>query len=88
MSNSSSVLNPYSYGGYSNVSTMGDTVSITTSAPSAYSNHVYAIDNTGGFTLNPATVLYEPEKRHNLRADGKLPHDVWALMFNNGVLHD
>ena len=88
MTISSSVLNTYGYGGYSNVSTMGDTVSITTSAPSAYSNHVYTIDNAGGFTLNPATVLYEPEKRHNLRDDGKLPHDVWALMFNNGVLHD
>jgi hypothetical protein len=92
MSNSSSVLNPYSYGGYSNVSSMGDTVSITTSAPSLYIDHVYTTDNTGGFTLNPvagpATGFYEPEKRHNLRAGGKLPHDVWALMFNNGVLHD
>jgi hypothetical protein len=91
MTISSSVLNTYGYGGYSNVSTMGDTVSITTSAPSAYSNHVYTIDNTGGFggfTLNPAAELYEPEKRHNLRDNGKLPHDVWALMFNNGVLHD
>ena len=91
MTISSSVLNTYGYGGYSNVSTMGDTVSITTSAPSAYSDHVYTIDNTGGFggfTLNPAAGFYEPEKRHNLRADGKLPHDVWALMFNNGVLHD
>ncbi len=88
MSNSSSVLNTYSYGGYSNVSTMGDTVSITTSAPSAYSDHVYTIDNTFGITLNPATELYEPEKRHNLRDNGLLPHDVWAVMFNNGVLHD
>lgn len=84
MTISSSVLNTYGYGGYSNVSTMGDTVSITTSAPAA----VYTIDNTGGFTLNSAAGLYEPEKRHNLRADGKLPHDVWAVMFNNGVLHD
>jgi len=87
MSNSSSVLNIYGCVDYSNVSTMEDTVSITTSAPS-----VYTIDNTSGVTLNTvtslATVFYEPEKRHNLRADGKLPHDIWASMFNNGVLHD
>ena len=92
MSNSSSVLNTYSYGGYSNVLTMGDTVSITTSSSPSHSNHVYTIDNTSGITLNPVTGsaagFYEPEKRHNLRAGGKLPHDLWALMFNNGVLHD
>lgn len=89
MTINSSILNNYNYNGYSNISSVGDTVTITTGSPS-YSNHVYTVDtgSTGGYSLKSAAGIYEPEKRHHLKDEGKLPHDVWALMFNNGVLND
>jgi len=30
----------------------------------------------------------EPEKRHSLRDNGSIPFDIWAKMFNKGILND
>lgn len=89
MNTNSSVLNNYNYNGYSNISSTGDTVTVTTSSPS-YNNPVYTIDSatTIGYPTELTTNIYQSEKRYNLRDNGKLPHDLWAKLFNKGVLHD
>lgn len=90
MSINSSVLTNYNYTGYSNISSSGDTVTVTTSSP-IYNNHVYTVDTTsinGGYTLSSAAGVYKPEKRYHLRDEGKLPYDVWAVLFNDSILND
>ena len=79
MTINNSVLSSY---GYSNISTMGDTVTVT-SSPSyhgyASAGQVYTIDSS---------LHNDPTKRYSLKNEGKLPYDVWALMFNNNILND
>jgi hypothetical protein len=68
--------------GYSNISTTGDTVTVT-SLPGYYSTgyagQVYTIDSS---------LHNDPTKRYSLKNEGKLPYDVWALMFNDNILND
>jgi hypothetical protein len=79
MTINNSVLSSY---GYSNVSTMGDTVTVTSSP----GYHGYA---SAGQTYTINTSTYEDtKKRYSLKNEGKLPYDVWAMMFNDNILND
>jgi hypothetical protein len=75
MTINNSVLSSY---GYSNISTMGDTVTVTSSP----SYHGYA-----SYTIDSSTYV-DTKKRHSLKNEGKLPYDVWAMMFNDNILND
>jgi hypothetical protein len=81
MTINNSVLTSY---GYSNISTMGDTVTTVTSSPSYFSSAGYA----GQVYTIDSSLHSDPTKRYSLKNEGKLPYDVWALMFNDNILND
>lgn len=79
MTINNSVLTSY---GYSNISSMGDSVTTVTSSPGY---HGYA---SAGYTTINTSMYEDKNKRHSLKNEGKLPYDVWALMFNDNILND
>jgi len=54
------------------------TVTIDTSSPT-YNGSTITLDDID---------IYMDTKRKNLRDEGELPIDIWAKMYNNGVIDD
>lgn len=55
-----------------------DTVTIDTSSPT-YTGSTITLDDID---------VYIDTKRKNLRDEGELPIDIWAKLYNNGVIDD
>ncbi len=83
---------------------MNDTITITTSSTDTtsivdYDNHspIYTPVYTGSLstTMSGPTIslglddlVITDEKRTSVRDSGEIPIDIWAKMYNNGVIDD
>lgn len=68
-----------------------DTIDISSISPStitvdtnSHYNSGYSIDWQNVKSLSPE----EKEKRTDVRDNGSIPVDIWAKMYNNGVIDD
>lgn len=78
--------------GYSS-NTTANTISSLTPISSSAINGPYVISPSGGGILGGTTNYnYQTpdwqNKRMDVRDNGKIPVDIWALMYNNGVIDD
>jgi hypothetical protein len=80
-----------------NISTItSDTFNISTSSDSSYCNiSDYIVDtidisNLAGITLTPPdyTTPDYKTRRLDVRNNGNIPIDIWATLYNNGVIDD
>jgi len=46
------------------------------------------LQNSGTVTIDTAGLFDFDSRRKNLRDEGELPIDIWAKMYNNGVIDD
>lgn len=71
-----------------------DTMVGNTSIASSAINGPYVISPNGGGILGGTTnynYIHTPDwqnKRMDVRDNGKIPVDIWAMMYNNGVIDD
>ena len=73
--------------------TLDDTVTYTSSESMRIGSSGTVTIDTSSPTYNGATITLDdfnmPDiKRKNLRDEGELPIDIWAKMYNNGVIDD
>jgi hypothetical protein len=64
---------------YTDLSGCAPTITIDTISSPTYTGSTITLDDG---------VVYIDTKRKKLRDEGELPIDIWAKMYNNGVIDD
>ena len=74
--------------------TLDDTVTYTSSESMRIGSSGTVTIDTSSPTYNGSTITLDDidvcidTKRKNLRDEGELPIDIWAKLYNNGVIDD
>ena len=66
------------YGDYNSSPVCVSDISLSTST----------LQNSGTVTIDTDGLFDLDNRRKNLRDEGELPIDIWAKMYNNGVIDD